>query len=373
MNDKGMKLAGQSNESQRALALMRKLLGEEEASQIEALLENPLFNLSISVDPRLRLPEEKEPQSNGGFEFSRDSKEFQQGMSLMRRVLGEKDAGQIEGILDHPLFGDSIGWAFSKSWGALYHRDQLSIRDRALILIGSDLALSREGPLRDHLRVALYSGMSPRQIVEVLFQAALYVGIPSMVFGLKVAMGVLEPYMQAHATREVQTMKDTGIRLGPINHVAMVVHDWKKAARNYASLLGLKTWRVLTIGPEMMTSSEYYGEPAEYSFLCAFAKLGDTLIELNEHVSGRTVWKDHLEQHGEGMQHVGDLSYPKPLELVEAYKAQGVKVGNYCNIGGVAEIFFLDTREQLGGMFLEVVSPPSMAQIANFGEDFTFE
>lgn len=372
MNDKGKDFTGKSNESKKALTLMRQLLGEAEASQIEALLDNPLFNLSISMDPKAKIPS-KTNSANGGFEFNRDSKEFQQGLSLMQRALGAEDASHIEGILDHPLFGDSVGWAFSKSWGALYHRDQLSVRDRALILIGSDLALSREGPLRDHLRVALYSGMSPRQIVEVLFQAALYVGIPSMVFGLKVAMEVIEPYMKEDATKEPMSMRDSGIRLGPINHVAMVVHDWKKAAKNYASLMGLKTWRVLTIGPEMMTKSEYYGKPAEFSFLCAFAKLGDTLIELNEHVSGKTVWKDHLKEHGEGIQHVGDLSYPNPLELVEAYKAQGVKVGNYCDIGGIAEIFFLDTREQLGGMFLEVVSPPSMAQIADFGEDFTFE
>ena len=370
MNDKGRGFSRGDNESQKALTLMRQLLGEKEAGQIEALLENPLFNLSISLDPKARLPAK---DSADGFAFSRDSEEFQQGLTLMQKVLGEQDASQIESILDHPLFGDTIGWAFSKSWGALYHRDQLTIRDRALILIGSDLALSREGPLRDHLRVALYAGMSPRQIVEVLFQAALYVGIPSMVFGLKVAMEVLEPYMREIANREEMEMDDTGIRLGPINHVAMVVHDWKKAAKNYAALMGLKTWRVLTIGPEMMTESTYYGKPAEFSFLCAFAKLGDTLIELNEHVSGKTVWKDHLKDHGEGIQHVGDLSYPKPLDLVKAYQAQGVEVGNYCNIGGVAEIFFLDTRKQLGGMFLEVVSPPTMAQIADFGEDYTFD
>ena len=48
-------------------------------------------------------------------------------------------------------------------------------------------------------------------------------------------------------------------------------------------------------------------------------------------------------------------------------------MANYCKIAGIAELFFLDTREQLGGMFLEVVAPPTYAQIAGMGEDVTFD
>ena len=75
-----------------------------------------------------------------GFPFSRDSKDYQQGLALMRKVLGDSDARQVEKLLDHPLFGDYIGWMFSKTWGALYARTELSIRERSLVLMGTDMA-----------------------------------------------------------------------------------------------------------------------------------------------------------------------------------------------------------------------------------------
>ncbi len=315
-----------------------------------------------------------------GFPFSRDSKDFRQGVALMRKVLGAEDAAKVEGLIDNPLFGSELGYLFSKTWGALYARDNLPLRDRALLLMGTDLALGREGPLKDHMRVALHAGLSPAQIIEVLFQSMFYIGAPGMVLGLKVASEVLAPHMEAlkHApaipqrVREGTMINDLGVRMGPINHVAMAVKDWEKTARGYASLMGLKTWRKMEIPSAIMEKAEYYGKPCEFVWISAFAKLGDTLIELCQPVSGETIFGDFVNQYGDGIQHVGDLSHPDPLELVRRYTSQGVKVANYCKIAGVAELFFLDTREQLGGMFLEVLSPPTYAQIAAMGEDVTF-
>ena len=315
-----------------------------------------------------------------GFPFSRDSQDFRQGLALMRKVLGPDDATKIESLIDNPLFGNEIGYLFSKTWGALYARDNLPLRDRAMLLMGSDLALGREGPLKDHMRVALHAGVSPQQIVEALFQSMFYVGAPGLVLGLKVASEVLAPHMEAMSNapaipqtiREGTMINDLGVRLGPINHVAMAVKDWEKTARGFASLMGLKTWRKMEIPSAIMEKAEYYGKPAEFVWISAFAKLGDTLIELCQPVSGQTVFADFVNEFGDGMQHVGDLSHPEPLELVRRYTSQGVKVANYCKIAGIAELFFLDTREQLGGMFLEVVAPPTYAQIAAMGEDVTF-
>lgn len=80
-----------------------------------------------------------------GFPFSRDSKDFKQGLALMRKVLGPEEAAKIEALIGNPLFGNEIGYLFSKTWGALYARDNLPLRDRAMLLMGTDLALGREG------------------------------------------------------------------------------------------------------------------------------------------------------------------------------------------------------------------------------------
>ncbi|MDF1830476.1 MAG: glyoxalase, partial [Cycloclasticus pugetii] len=59
-------------------------------------------------------------------------------------------------------------------------------------------------------------------------------------------------------------MSDLDISMGPINHVAMAVKDWRATAKSYAKLMGIKTWRVMEISSDMMETSEYYGEPAEF-------------------------------------------------------------------------------------------------------------
>ena len=164
-------------------------------------------------------------------------------------------------------------------------------------------------------------------------------------------------------------MRDTGVDFGSINHVAMVVRDWRAAASGYRSLMGLKRWKVVELGPGLMTECTYYGEEQPCTWISAFAKTGDTLIELCQPVSGKSIFDDFLREQGEGMQHVGNLSHPRPGELVAKWTDEGVAVGNYCNIGGMVKLYYLDTRKQLGGMFLEVVDPPSYAGIPAFGED----
>lgn len=318
------------------------------------------------------------PAEHGLLDFSRDSREFKDALMLMRQVLGPAECEKIAGMTGHPLFGDAIGYLVSSTWGAAFHRPGLPLRDRAMLMIGTDLALGREGPLKDHIRIALHAGVTRQEIVEALFQSIFYVGAPGFVLGLKVAGEVFgdgagdaaQPATVALAN--AGALKELGVRLGPINHVAMAVADWKRTARGFAALLGLKTWRELPISSQMLDEARYYGEPAEYCWISAFARLGDTLLELCQPVSGKTMFADFVQRHGDGIQHVGDLSHPDPLGLVQAYTSQGIAVGTYGKIGGVAELFFLDTRAQLGGLVLEVVAPPTYAQIADLGNDVTF-
>ena len=92
-------------------------------------------------------------QGADGFPFSPESEDFKKGVALMRKVLGPDDAAQIEQLIGNPMFGSELGYLFSKTWGALYARENLPLRERAMLLMGTDLALGREGPLKDHMRV----------------------------------------------------------------------------------------------------------------------------------------------------------------------------------------------------------------------------
>lgn len=310
---------------------------------------------------------------NDPFHFDAADPEYRRALELMREVLGPADSFRIERLLDTEPGKESIGWFFKQTWGNLYAReDKVPLRDRALVLIGTDLALGRAGPLRDHIKVALHAGVTPVQLVELMFQAAFYVGIPALGMGLQVAKDVFQAAERKKMEANRMAEQDNAIDLGSINHVAMVVRDWRVAAQGYAKLMGLRRWKMVEIGPSLMTECQYYGEDEPCTWISAFAKSGDTLIELCQPVEGKSIFADFLRDHGEGMQHVGNLSHPRPRQLVESWTAQGVKIGNYCNIADVVKLYYLDTREHTGGMFLEVVDPASFAAIPAFGEDFDF-
>jgi len=302
------------------------------------------------------------------FKFDRASPEYQAALRMVRQVLGSENASQVEQLLreGRPL-SEQMGWFFTRTWGALYAReDKLPLRDRAITLIGIDLALGRVEPLREHLRVALHAGVTRGELEEVIFQAAFYLGVPILPMCVRAASEILDSVPEEKAVTKV---KNAGIFLGTLNHTAMVVRDWRASAENYSALMGLKRWKVIEVSPSLMTESMYYGKPEPCTWISAFAKSGDTLIELCQPVAGKSIFDDFLREHGEGMQHVGNLSHPEPQKLVSAWTAQGVRVGHYFNVGEAMKIYYLDTRAQLGGMFLEVVEPASFAAIPGFGED----
>lgn len=112
--------------------------------------------------------------------------DFQKGLEVVRQALGAEDAGRIEEMLAGGEFSRPIAWFFAKSWGALYDReDKLANRDRVMLLIGTDLALGRVEPLRDHVRAALHFGFTPEELLEAMFHAAFYLGVPALAMAMR--------------------------------------------------------------------------------------------------------------------------------------------------------------------------------------------
>ena len=309
--------------------------------------------------------------NSGQFEFDRASPEYQTALRMVRAVLGEQAVGQIEQMLGAggPL-SEQMGWFFTKTWGGLYARErELPLRDRALLLIGIDLALGRVDPLREHLMVARHAGVGRRELEEIMFQAAFYLGVPVLPMCWRAAK---ELFADDSGGSDTMTSGKAGVTMGTINHVAMVVRDWRAAGKKYASLLGVKRWKAIEVTPAMLAQCMYYGKPEPCSWISAFAKSGDTLLELCQPLQGKSIYEDFLREKGEGIHHIGDVSYAEPARLVSAWTAQGVQIAQYFQVGDALKIHFLDTRTQLG-VFTEVVDPPSYGAVPEFGEDVLFD
>ena len=79
-------------------------------------------------------------------------------------------------------------------WGSVWGRPGLDLRYRSIATTSCLTALQRLPQLRTHLPDALRLGLTPRELVEIICQVALYAGIPTSVNSLEVADEVFEDY-----------------------------------------------------------------------------------------------------------------------------------------------------------------------------------
>ena len=76
--------------------------------------------------------------------------------------------------------------------GQMYAREKIPHTTRQLITVAALTVLSRLEELRLHIQAALNVGCTPQEIAEVIFQTAIYGGMPATNQGLKTLRSVLE-------------------------------------------------------------------------------------------------------------------------------------------------------------------------------------
>ena len=76
--------------------------------------------------------------------------------------------------------------------GQMYAREKIPHQTRQLVTVAALTVLSRLEELRLHIQAALNVGCAPEEIAEVIFQTAIYGGMPATNQGLKTLKSVLE-------------------------------------------------------------------------------------------------------------------------------------------------------------------------------------
>ena len=76
--------------------------------------------------------------------------------------------------------------------GQMYAREKIPHTTRQLVTVAALTVLSRLEELRLHIQAALNVGCTPREIAEVIFQTAIYGGMPATNQALKTLRSVLE-------------------------------------------------------------------------------------------------------------------------------------------------------------------------------------
>jgi 3-oxoadipate enol-lactonase/4-carboxymuconolactone decarboxylase len=112
------------------------------------------------------------------------------GMTVRREVLGDEHVDRaVAGTTD--VTADFQEFITTYAWGGIWTRPGLDRRSRSMITLTALVAGRHFDELELHLRGALRNGLSKEEIVEVLLQSAVYVGVPAANSAFAVAKRVL--------------------------------------------------------------------------------------------------------------------------------------------------------------------------------------
>lgn len=143
-----------------------------------------------------------------------------------------------------------------------------------------------------------------------------------------------------------------------LHHTCFLVRNLESTAQRIADSLGIGPWNVWTIVP---AECSVRGRPSPFSFRVALATVGGGTWELITPHQGRTIYDEHLEQHGEGFHHTC-LLYPSMAAVREA-KAELTRQGrvpiqegsagdvfafgyfHFPEIGSLVELLYLDAAQ----------------------------
>lgn len=118
--------------------------------------------------------------------------DFRRGLEKRAEVMGQD-------FVDRAFAGDpeAFGQDFQRflteyAWGAAWGRGGLDNRERHMVTIAVLAALGREKELEGHLRATVNTGVSERDLSDVLHQVAVYAGVPAALSAFNAARRVLE-------------------------------------------------------------------------------------------------------------------------------------------------------------------------------------
>lgn len=106
---------------------------------------------------------------------------YERGIALMGKILGEDWVkASRKKHEDAVAAGDPDRSDFSTQvlFGFMFNRPQLSLRDRAIVMITNDISMNAPNALRSHVQVGLYAGLTRDEIREIVFQMTQYCGHP---------------------------------------------------------------------------------------------------------------------------------------------------------------------------------------------------
>lgn len=130
-----------------------------------------------------------------------------------------------------------------------------------------------------------------------------------------------------------------------ITQIGVLVHDVEAVSAAYAEFFGVEKPACFWTDTADKAQTEFEGKPSEARAKLAFFDMGSLQLELIEPDHGPSTWRQHLDEHGEGVHHIAFVveGMKDKISLMEKGGMKLIQKGEYD--GG--RYAYLDTFEPL--------------------------
>ncbi len=138
------------------------------------------------------------------------------------------------------------------------------------------------------------------------------------------------------------------------HQIAFVVNDLAASERFFIEKMGVKSF--FRFKDVTVYEAVYRGKPGGFHMDIAIGYAGNSQIELIQHLSGQSVYKEFLDKKGEGLHHLGFI-VPDHEKVIADFTANGFPVIQSGRIGtnpGVKFAYF-DTEAAIGAVMESIV------------------
>ena len=141
-----------------------------------------------------------------------------------------------------------------------------------------------------------------------------------------------------------------------ITQVAVVARDLRKTMEAYRNILGWAPWSVYEHKPPILHHQEVRGRPINYSMIGAEVHCNPIDFEILQPLEGPSIYKEFLEQKGEGLHHISVVNSAEDVDLaLTNFKENGIEVLMSGRLGESIRFYYMDTDPILK-MVAETVS-----------------
>lgn len=136
--------------------------------------------------------------------------------------------------------------------------------------------------------------------------------------------------------------------VGDTTQICVVTRDIFRTLSQFVRI-GVGPWRIYTFDSTTVKDQTFRGKSQSQSLKLALAWSGTTFWEVIQPLEGESIYKEWLEEHGEGIHHVAQDCKGIPLsERISEFERRGYKVTQSgCHMGQV-KFAYLDTEASTG-------------------------